>query len=514
MKMQKPTDLREKIAQLISIRVGSNMPPMTTIEGDYENVVPLIEQHQVGGLLLFNGGQSESCAGTLSKLQKLTSVPMLVASDMERGSGQQIVDHTLWPHCLAFDALGDDAAKEVETLALWSAQQARDVGVHAFFSPVVDIHRNPLNPIIATRAFGTTADRVIELASAFVRGCRAAGVLTCGKHFPGHGNTVDDSHAALPVVQDDAETLTKTDLAPFKALAKTGVDMFMTAHVSYPALDASGLPATLSEPILTDLLRDELGFDGAVVSDSMKMDGVHVGQGKSEAELAIVAIKAGVDVLLDVSDVEAVITEIERACQSDEQLAKCIDRALSRAWAMKVKAFDDLRTLDAVSIQTAHDHAQEIADRSLTITLDREQIALPLESPKRMFALIINPNGDSAYTRTDVLRAALESQPSVVGARMLTNASDDEIEGVLELAAAADTCLVAILVKPAAWQTFGIPPQHEALVQQITASRPTIIVSLGTQEVLDAFPDASIGITTFSDVAVSQQALLNRLFGA
>ena len=318
--MQKPTKLRGKISQLISVRIGSNMPPLTSVEADYERVAALVQRHPLGGLLVFNGGRAEACAETLRRLQQLVSVPLLVAMDMERGAGQQINDYTQWPHALAFDALGADAAVEVERFALWSAQQAKSVGIHVSFSPVADIHRNPQNPIIATRAFGTTAARVTELASAYVRGCRAGGLLCCAKHFPGHGNTLDDSHDALPVVRETAEQLAANDLAPFRALLDSGVEMFMTAHVSYPALDASGLPATLSRPILSELLRAQWGFRGAIVSDSLKMEGVRIGDGgpRSEGDLSVQAIKAGVDLLLDVSNVDEVIDQIERACETDE----------------------------------------------------------------------------------------------------------------------------------------------------------------------------------------------------
>src|SRR5690606_35336232 len=141
------------------------------------------------------------------------------------------------------------------------------------FSPVADVNVDPRNPIIATRAFGNKPDRVADLVTAFVKGSAAGGILATAKHFPGHGNTHEDSHHALPTVDGSREELLACELVPFRAAIAAGVPLLMTAHVRFPALDPSGKPATLSQGILTDLLRNELHFQGAVVSDSLLMDG-------------------------------------------------------------------------------------------------------------------------------------------------------------------------------------------------------------------------------------------------
>ncbi len=272
--MEAHTRFTDRIAQLISIRIGSNLPPITTVSKDLQNVSQLLDRFPVGHLVLFNGGPSHEAAAALEALQRQVDVPLLIGMDMENGSGQQISDHTLWPHALAFDALGGDAAEAVERFAEYSAQQAASIGIHISFSPVLDIHRNSNNPIIATRAFGTTPSRVIELGRAYVRGCHAGGLLCCGKHFPGHGNTVADSHQELPVVLDSIDVLRGTDLATFRQFVREEIDMLMTAHVAYPQLDASRAPATLSEPILTNILRGEWKYQGLVISDSFKMEGI------------------------------------------------------------------------------------------------------------------------------------------------------------------------------------------------------------------------------------------------
>jgi beta-N-acetylhexosaminidase len=528
--MEKPTSLRGKIAQLVFVRIGSNMPPTTTVAEDYECVAKVVEDHRIGGLLLFNGGASDDCAATVQRLQKLTDFPLLVGADIERGSGQQITDHTLWPHALAFDALGAAAAEEVERFAFLSAQQARAVGIHVSFSPVADIHRNPRNPIIATRAFGTTAERVVELATAYVRGCHAAGLACCAKHFPGHGNTFEDSHDALPVVRETADELATTDLAPFRQLAGLGVEMFMTAHVCYPALDDSGRPATLSRPILTDLLRQRWEYPGLIVSDSLKMEGARLGETapRTEAQLAVEAIRAGVDLLLDVTDVDQVIRQIERVCDDDEWLQQRVEAAFALAWELKQRVFGGpsehggvmgrqvsaaVAIKDAAVIKDAAGHARRVAEGALTVVTNNGRISTPLSGTAKVLALLVNPHGDGAYTRTDVLRQSLAAQDAVFATYEITGETPDQTDHLLALASGADCCLVAIVVKPAAWQTFGLPPAVQALIQSVTQMTPTAVASLGVPELLHDYPQAAIGLTTYSDVGVSQQALVDWYFG-
>ena len=509
--MHPPSDLRGKIAQLIYVRVGSNMPPLTPICDDMGRVEGILREYPIGGLLLFNGGWAADCQQTLQKAQDMVDVPMLVMSDIERGSGQQIRDHQLWPHALAFDRLGDDAAAAVQRYAELSALQARSVGIHASLSPVADIHRNPANPIIATRAYGTTTERVTELAAAYVRGCHAGGLACCAKHFPGHGNTVEDSHAALARVDDAREILDETDLKPFRDLLPTGVEMVMTAHVAYPALDKTMAPATLSYPILTELLRDEWGFDGVVISDSFKMEGVRVG---SELEVTIAAILAGVDLLLDITDVGPTIEGLYAACQNDPKLMARVEEAFQRSWQLKTRAWNmpyDGGTMDQAG---AAEHAAHVASTALSVVSDRGEFDVPVSPDTQIMGVLVNPYGDGAYTHTDALVQAWNDHPQINASFVLTNDTQaSEFAGILEAARNVDSCLVALVLKPAAWQSSALPSQLMDLVDQITQQCPTVVASLGMPEPLQEFPSAKITLTTYSDVAPAQLAVMRWFFG-
>ena len=264
----------------------------------------------VGGFIVF-GGSVETVRRLTADLFRRAGRPLLIASDLERGAGQQVVGLTEFPPPLALASLGD--ASVVRWAGAVTAQEARAVGINWVFAPVGDLDILPDNPIVQTRAFGHDANRVASLVRTWIEGCQGAGALACAKHFPGHGRTTVDSHIALPVVSADASTLRDSDLLPFTIAAESGVASMMTAHVAYPALDASGLPATISPPIMAEL-RERMGYDGLVVTDALIMDGALVGRRESDA--AVEAVQAGVDLLLYPNDARRVRDALVQAAAS------------------------------------------------------------------------------------------------------------------------------------------------------------------------------------------------------
>jgi beta-glucosidase-like glycosyl hydrolase len=279
-------------------------------ERGYADARPAIESGLalgVGGFILF-GGEAAAVRALTAELHERSRHPLLIASDLERGAGQQFRGATPLPPAAALGALDDPAI--VERAGALTAREARALGVNWIYAPVADVDLEPENPIIGVRAFGTAPEQVARLVAAWVRGCRAGGALSCPKHFPGHGRTVGDSHIERPAVTADRSAL-EADLAPFRQAAAAGADSVMTAHVSYPALDPSGAPATLSPIILGDLLRRELGFQGLVVTDAIIMDGLV--EDTTEASAAVHALAAGCDLLLYPEDAVAVARALEEA---------------------------------------------------------------------------------------------------------------------------------------------------------------------------------------------------------
>ncbi len=278
----------------------------------------------VGGFIIF-GGTVEAVRRLTADLLRRAGRPLLIASDLERGAGQQVAGLTEFPPPAALASLEDAAV--VRWAGAVTAQEARAVGINWVLAPVADLDVLPDNPIVQTRAFGDNPQRVASYVRSWIEGCQDAGALACAKHYPGHGRTTVDSHIDLPVVDTSAEVLRESDLVPFRIAVECGVASVMTGHVAYPSLDPSGLPATLSKPLL-DELRGELDFGGLVVSDALIMDGAL--QGRRESDAAVEAVRAGVDLLLYPKDSRRVRDALAQALASGALPAERLAEACGR----------------------------------------------------------------------------------------------------------------------------------------------------------------------------------------
>src|SRR4051812_25915014 len=288
----------------------------------------------VGGFIIF-GGTAESGPRLTADLLRRAGRPLLLASDLERGAGQQIAGLTEFPPPRALASLGDPAV--VRWAASVTAQEARAVGINWVFAPVADLDVLPDNPIVQTRAFGADANEVATYVRQWVEGCQTAGALACAKHYPGHGRTTEDSHITLPIVEASAAALRASDLLPFRVAIESGVASIMTARVASPTLDDSGLPATLSRTLLGEL-RGAARYDGLVVTDALIMDGALLGRRESDA--AVEAIQAGADLLLYPNDPRRVRDALQAALSSGtlsparlQESLRRYDTALSAASA-------------------------------------------------------------------------------------------------------------------------------------------------------------------------------------
>lgn len=504
--LTKPTALAEKIAQLLMVRIGSNLPPILRVHEDEERVARVLEECPVGGLLLFNGVWPEAMA-SLRSLQSQSKVPLLVASDIERGAGQQVAGLTLFPHQRAFVDLPNAEAAIGEFCEV-TAREALAAGIHITFGPVADVNSDPRNPIIATRAFGDDPQQVSALVAAYVRSAEAAGLLTTAKHFPGHGDTHQDSHETSPSVSLSADELRVRELAPFRAAIDAGVSLLMTAHVEYPSLDPSGAPATLSHPILVDLLRGELGFKGVVCSDSLLMAGIR-DRFDSEGEVALAVLNAGVDFLLDVADPIEVVATLVKAAEEGRLTEERIDEALDRVWHLKEQAFATPPPAPPTDgeIAQADEVSLEIAAAATRIVDDKDSL-LPLDVNESVTALVLKPHHRPTDPTEQPLAAALREHFAAVryfetGPEIADSLADDLLAGVPEGA----PILIAMIVKPAAWHAFGLVESQEKFIRRLLVERPVVLACLGVENALDDYPEAAVRICTHSDVPVSQRAL-------
>lgn len=515
--MNRPQTLREKLAQLIIVRIGSNLPPIRTVEEDADKVRRQLDECPLGGLLLFNGRRQHT-AETLDRLQGCTNVPLLVTADIERGVGQQLHGYPVFPHAMAFSAL-DEAEESVFDFAQSTAQVARASGIHVTLSPVADVNNDPQNPIISTRAFGCEPQQVSRLVAAFIRGSHAGGLLTTAKHYPGHGNTSEDSHHELPTVRSSREEMQQIELPPFQAAIEAGVSLIMTAHVCYPAFDATGKCATLSRPIVTELLRDQLGFQGAVISDSLLMEGVKQ-QGTNEGDLAVQAINAGVDFLLDIADPVGTLNEMERAVIEGRLDAARVEQAFERVWKLKTATFEeqpeaiDITTMEDYVLPTMEKLVTTVCRDSITMASEREG-QLPFSTHQSLCVVVIKTVNPSGSSDDEPIAAHLrEHFTSCEYIELGPEASEQEYARAKSACQEAEQVLVALIVKPAAWHRFGLSPELVAYAKELLSHNNCVLVSLGAIEALSEFESLTnppSQLCTYSDVPAAQQALVQLL---
>ncbi|MCC7476116.1 MAG: hypothetical protein IT425_12030 [Pirellulales bacterium] len=512
--------LREKLAQLIFVRIGSNLPPVRVVEQDEERVARLLNDCPIGGLLLFNGGQG--CRGALDRLQSRSRIPLLVASDIERGVGQQVKGFTLFPHAMAFDRLGAKAESAVADFGHTLAAEARQAGIHITFGPVADVNTNPQNPIIATRAFSESPDRAASLTRAFVTAAEQAGLGTTAKHFPGHGDTHQDSHDSLPTVERSAAELRSCELVPFQSAIDAGCSLVMTAHVSYPALDPSGLPATLSPTILQTLLRHEMGFRGIICSDSLLMAGVR-DRFANEPEMALATLSAGVDLLLDLHEPAQVVDFLCQCVARGELAAERVEEAFARVWVLKQRILSNTFATvgnegggasPAITSADSQSLADRIAHDALEIHTSRPA-ALPFNRSRSLAAILLKPFETAIDPPEQPLAAALREQFRYVDYVQLGPKSNSaDYATALQVACRAEQVVVAMIVRPAAWHAFGLRIEQQAFVETVLRQRPeTVLVSLGVPYALRNFASAATTVCSYSDVPCSQRAVAGLLSG-
>ncbi len=281
------------------------------IEGRFSSYLDLVKKG-VAGFIIF-GGEVETVKAKVQELQDVAPRPLIVASDLEQGLGQQITGGTVFPPAMAIaSALKGSPAEEVsamlERVYGAFAREAGYAGINTILAPVLDINTNPDNPIIATRAFGEDSDTVSSFGCTMVRVLQKEGIVACGKHFPGHGDTEADSHLSLPVVRKDLGALEGNEFIPFAKAVAEGVGMMMLGHLSVPALDSSAIPASLSARVVS-YLRNRLGFRGTILTDAMNMGGI----GRyTENQASLMALSSGVDIILHPSEPDEVAAYLVR----------------------------------------------------------------------------------------------------------------------------------------------------------------------------------------------------------
>ena len=518
--------LHDRIAQLLVVRGYGDYPPSD--QPEYKRFLRWIQVDHVGGFIVAGRikdgniipAQPFEMAVFINRMQHLAKTPLLVGSDFERGASMRVAETARFPYLMAFGAARDTNA--IRQLGSATAHEARALGVNWVFAPDADVNNNPLNPIINMRSFGEDPAAVAEAVSAFIDGAHSdpnSYVLLSAKHFPGHGDTSQDSHMQLATLDQPKERIESVELVPFRAAIQHGVDSIMTAHLSVPSIEPDKIPATLSQKILTGLLKEELGYKGLVVTDALEMQGV--ASLFSPGEAAVRAIEAGADVLLMPLDPDASIRAIENAIASGRLTRKRIDESASKVLAAKQKlGLYRSRSvkLDAITddLQAEElDHlAQHVAEKAITLVKDEKHL-LPAPAGDGSCLVLLNEYQFTSRGET-LVRAVQHGMPSVKV--YVTNSSMPD--SVLS-AVASDTAAHCKQIYAAAFVTVSANRGSVAmegglnafLNQMVHGPVPVALFSLGNPYLLSSFPDISTYAAAFSTASSTETAVAKALLG-
>ena len=512
--------VEEKVGQLFSTHVYGN----TVDSYDAHNVSEfglgtpreIIEKYHLGGVLYFAWTHSvdnpRQAAGLSNGIQDVSTstgakVPALISIDQEGGLVARVLEPaTQTPGNMALGATRDETG--ARDLAAIQGTELAAMGITQNFAPVADVNVNPANPVIGVRSFGSNPDLVAAMTAAQVRGYEDdAGISSTAKHFPGHGDTATDSHSGFPVITHTRQQWETIDKPPFQAAIDAGIDTIMTAHIQVPALDPSGDPATLSKPIITGILRGEMGFDGVVVTDSLGMQGVRDKYG--DDWVPVLALKAGVDVLLNPPKMAVAYQGVMDAVASGELTEQRLNQSLRRVLALKWRNgvvhqpfVDPDAVMDTVGRADHLARAQEVTDESPTV-LANAAGTLPITAADQDVLV----TGYGVATKQALAGDIRRRGATAVIAPTGTNPSQSEIDAAVAKAENSDVAVVLTM-------NAASSSRQAALVRALQDSgTPVVVAAVRNPYDIAEFPDVPTYVATYSYTGVALESLTRVLFG-
>jgi beta-N-acetylhexosaminidase len=521
----KSLSLHDEIAQLVVVSCYGEA--INVRSRQYRQYLKLIRDEHVGGVIVVGHIQYGSIrnadpyamAALINRFQRLAKIPLLVAADFERGASMRVNATTPWPYNMAFAAAGDVKSSRLEGAA--TAREARTLGVNWLFAPVADVNNNPDNPIINIRSYGENPQDVAAHVRAYIEGAHSDTknpVLVTVKHFPGHGDTAQDSHLGLARLDASAERVNSMELLPFRAAIDTGVDAIMTAHIAVPSLDPQGVPATVSQPILTGILRDQLKFTGIIVTDAMEMQGLL--EMFDTREASVRAIEAGADVLLMPAKVEDAIAGVTAAIKSGRLTKKRLDESALKVLSAKVrlglnrqKPANTEAIAELIGAPEEEEIAQQVADRALTLVKDSNDM-LPVRNSDSASLLVLAETRSGQQGR-HLIEEMKKRAPKMKITLLDPAMSKDDMDRIVERTAGSSSVIVAAYATVNAGRgDVALGGEYPALMSALMkGAAPVTLAALGNPYLLRNFPDVKAYLTTYSTTSTSETALAKALFG-
>ncbi|MFE7514127.1 glycoside hydrolase family 3 protein [Streptomyces sp. NPDC057540] len=489
--------LEEKVGQLFVMRVyghSATAPDQADIDANLAEIgvrtaAELVERYHVGGIIYFSWAHNTRDPQQIAALsngiqqaalQQPTPVPVLISTDQEHGIVCRVGEPaTLLPGAMALGAGGSHA--DARKAAQIAGEELAAVGIRQNYAPVADVNVNPANPVIGVRSFGADPQAVAGLVAAQVKGYQRAGVAATSKHFPGHGDTAVDSHYGLPTITHTREQWAELDAPPFRSAIAAGIDSIMTAHIVVPALDPSEDPATLSRPILTGILREQLGYDGVVVTDALGMEGVRTKYG--DERVPVLALKAGVDQLLNPPKLDVAWHAVLKAVENGELTEARLDESILRILRLKAKlglfrrAYTTRAAVDRIVGSEAHlAHADRIAEATTTLLLNEGGL-LPLSPASHGSVLVVgadpaSPSGTTGPPTTTLATALTELGFRATALSTGITPTAAKIEEAVAAAAGRDVVLVGT------YNVSATSPQRTLVARLAATGVPVVTVAI------------------------------------
>ncbi|MEU0048705.1 glycoside hydrolase family 3 protein [Streptomyces sp. NPDC006309] len=524
--------LEEKVGQLFVMRVyghSATAPDKADVDANLREIgvrtaAELIGRYRVGGIIYFTWAHNTRDPRQIADLsdgiqraclEQPRGLPALIATDQEHGAVCRIGrPATLFPGAMALGAGGSRA--DARALGRISGAELRAMGVNQDYSPDADVNVNPANPVIGVRSFGADPEAVAALVAAEVRGYQAAGVAATAKHFPGHGDTAVDSHYGFPVITHSRELWERLDAVPFRAAIREGIDSVMTAHIQFPALDDSGDPATLSRPIVTGILRGELGYDGVVITDSLGMEGVRTKYG--DDRVPVLALKAGVDQLLNPPSLDVAWHAVLTAVREGELTEARLDESILRILRLKARLglfenpYADPAGVGRTVGTRAHlAAADRIAERTTTLLVN-EDGTLPFEPRRERGVLVVgaDPASPSGTTGppTGVLAAAL-TELGFTATALSTGTTPSAAAVTAAVTAARDADAVVVCT----YNVTASSAQRTLVDRLLQTGKPVAVVAVRNPYDVAQFPSVRACLATYCWTDVELRAAARVIAG-
>ncbi len=513
--------LKQAVAQMVMPRIEGKQLP----DASYRSAMAALAEEGIGGFILF-GGDIDSTPRYLAELQSRAEFPLLISSDVERGLGQQLEGGTHFPSQRAVaSAIGRRSKKDLDLLdrMLDAVRvESRAAGIHIVFSPVMDVNNNPDNPIICTRSFGEDPETVEWFGRHYIRGLqkpRSDGhrdLLACAKHFPGHGDTDQDSHSVLPIIRADRARLNHVELPPFREAVKDGVGTVMIAHLLVPALDPVK-PVTFSKKVVTALLREGMEFSGLIVSDALDM-GALTGEYPQD-EIAIRAVEAGMDILLHPVDaratIDAVVKAVEQGRLTETRIRESGDRimAAKKQLGLYEKEQKPARKID---YEKHRNIARELGRKAVSL-LRGDKKKLPLDRKKGVACFVLDDDGQGMGATFS--RALMGGFGTVTTTTLTPDVSSADLSSHLDLSSVGSVVIAVFSRISASKGRSGISPKlrdaaFDILRRAKAAGKRSAVISFDSPYILDQFEDADVLIAGYDRMDAIQEAAAEMLAGS